>query len=88
MSKLEEARVAKGLTQEVIAAYAGIAVSTYSQYENGQRSVPLKVAERIAEFVGCDLNEIFLPKKFTVSKSSAQGGAEKDELFGRSRDNA
>lgn len=69
MSKLEELRVAKGLTQDVIAAYAGIAISTYSQYENGLRSVPLKTAECIAELLGCGLSEIFLPQKFTVSKS-------------------
>lgn len=70
MSKLVEFRTAKGLTQEAVATHAGIAVSTYSQYENGQRSVPLETAERIAAFVGCDLSEIFLPKKFTVSKST------------------
>lgn len=68
MSRMEEVRVAKGLTQEVIATHAGIAVSTYSQYENGHRSVPFDVAERIAEFLGCSLDEIFLPTKFTVSK--------------------
>lgn len=69
ISRLEELRVAKGLTQEAIATHAGIAVSTYSQYENGRRTVPLEVAENIASFVGCDLTDIFLPRKFTVSKT-------------------
>jgi len=65
---LEELRVAKGLTQEAVATHAGIAVSTYSQYENGRRTVPLEIAESISGFIGCDLSEIFLPRKFTVSK--------------------
>lgn len=72
MSKLEELRTAKGLTQDIIAAHAGIATSTYSQYENGLRTVPLKTAERIADFLGCELSEIFLPRKFTVSKSLSE----------------
>lgn len=42
MTKLEELRTARGLTQEKIAATVGIAVSTYSMYENGHRCVPLK----------------------------------------------
>lgn len=75
MSRLEELRTSKGLTQDVIAAHAGIAISTYSQYENGLRSVPIKTAECIAELLGCELSEIFLPQKFTVSKS--QGGEER-----------
>lgn len=79
MSKLEELRASKGLTQDVIAANAGIAISTYSQYENGLRSVPIKTAERIAEILGCELSEIFLPQKFTVSKSQ-DDKAERDEV--------
>lgn len=71
MSKLEEIRLRKGLTQENVATHAKIAISTYSQYENGLRTVPLETAECIAKFLGCELNEIFLPKKFTVSKSES-----------------
>ncbi len=71
MGKLVELRTSRGLTQETIASRIGIAVSTYSLYENGHRCVPLKVAEHIAEILGCSLNEIFLPEKFTVSKTDA-----------------
>ena len=69
MTHLEQLRVAQGLTQEVVSGKAGIAISTYSMYENGKRAVPRQVAERIAEAVGCQLEDIFLPAKFTVSKS-------------------
>lgn len=71
MGKLAELRTSKGLTQETMASHIGIAVSTYSLYENVHRCVPLKVAESIAEVLGCSLSEIFLPEKFTVSKTSA-----------------
>lgn len=71
MSKLKEVRMAQKVKQEVIAAHAGVAVATYSQYENGQRNCPIEKAERIAEFLGCALGEIFSPKKYTVRQSAA-----------------
>ena len=60
MTKLEQARIGKGLTQEAIASKVGIAVSTYSMYENGLRSIPRLIAESIAETVGCEVKEICL----------------------------
>lgn len=68
MTNLEQVRLAHGLTQEAVSGVVGIAVSTYSMYENGKRTVPRQIAERIAEAVGCNLEDIFLPEKFTVSK--------------------
>lgn len=69
MTNLERLRLAHGLTQETVSGVVGIAVSTYSMYENGKRAVPRQIAERIAEAVSCKLEDIFLPEKFTVSKS-------------------
>lgn len=69
MTNLEQLRLARGLTQETVSGVVGIAVSTYSMYENGKRAVPRQIAERIAKAVGCRLEDIFLPEKFTVSKS-------------------
>ena len=69
MTNLEHLRLARGLTQETVSGAVGIAVSTYSMYENGKRTVPRHIAERIAAAVGCKLEDIFLPEKFTVSKS-------------------
>lgn len=70
MGNLAEVRMSRGLTQETMASRIGIAVSTYSLYENGHRCVPLKVAEHIAEILECNLDENFLPEKFTVSKTN------------------
>lgn len=75
MNNLEQLRTIRGLTQEDVASRVGIAVSTYSMYANGHRSIPRLIAERIADILDCDLDEIFSAEKFTVSKS--------DELFGR-----
>lgn len=76
MNRLEELRTDKGFTQEELAVSVGIAVSTYSMYANGHRMIPRQVAERIAYVLDCKVEEIFLPEKFTVSKTH--------ELFGRS----
>ena len=37
MTNLERLRLAHGLTQETVSGVVGIAVSTYSMYENGKR---------------------------------------------------
>lgn len=68
-NRLETLRTDKGLTQEELAANVGIAVSTYSMYANGHRMIPRKVAESIADALDCELDDIFLPEKFTVSKT-------------------
>ena len=68
MSHLECLRLSKGFTQEFIAKQIGVATSTYSQYENGIRSVPLEKATAISDVLGCQVEDIFLPSKFTVSK--------------------
>lgn len=78
MTNLEQLRLARGLTQETISGVVGIAVSTYSMYENGKRAVPRQIAERIAKAVGCRLEDIFLPEKFTVSKSEEHMLSEPD----------
>jgi len=69
VTELERIRKDRGLTQSDVASRAGIAVSTYSMYENGLRPVPLHVAQTVAEALSCAVDEIFLPSKFTVSKS-------------------
>ena len=66
MKTIEEIRKAKGYTQEFVAKTAGIAVSTYNQYETGARTVPPEAAEHIAGVLEVQVDEIFLPAKFTV----------------------
>lgn len=69
IKSLETIRKEKGFTQEQMAIMLCIAVSTYNQYETGKRNVPNDIAARISEILGESISNIFLPKKFTVSKS-------------------
>ena len=58
----------KRLTQTDIARKAGIATSTYSLYESGTRTIPKDKAVLIAAALDCQVEDIFLPVKFAVSK--------------------
>ena len=69
IKSLEVVRKEKGFTQEQMAGMLCIAVSTYNQYESGKRNVPDEIATRISEILGENVSTIFLPKKFTVSKT-------------------
>lgn len=67
---LSEIRNAKKITQEQMAKRLNIGISTYNQYENSQRNIPFDVAEKIATILKVRVDDIFLPIKFTVSKSN------------------
>lgn len=56
-------------TQEQMAELLGIGISTYNQYENSERDIPLEKAKSIAEIFKVDINDIFLPTRFTASKN-------------------
>ena len=71
MRQIEIARKAKGFTQEYVANSVGVATSSYNQYETGARSIPADVAEKIASVLDVEVNEIFLPMKFTVREQDA-----------------
>lgn len=69
MTSLTELRIRKGITQEQMAKKLKIGVSTYNQYENSQRSIPYHIAREIADILGSNVEDIFLPSRFTVSKT-------------------
>jgi transcriptional regulator with XRE-family HTH domain len=69
---IEDVRKTKGFTQEYVAKAVGVAISSYSQYETGARSVPAEVAEKIADVLGVEVSEIFLPSKFTIRGSAGK----------------
>lgn len=48
--RLKDLREDRDLTQNQIAAYLHIRQNTYSQYENGQRNLPVEVLVRLARF--------------------------------------
>lgn len=56
---LKALRNANGYTQDNIAEFLGISRSTYSNYEDGDREVPLEVLEKAAALFGCELSMLF-----------------------------
>ena len=65
---LAEIREGEKKTQQEMADLLGIAVSTYCQYETGKRNLPAEIVNRISKILNIDINDIFLPTRFTVSK--------------------
>lgn len=65
-SKLFIYRQRLGVTQQYMADKLGIAVSAYNAYENGRKSCTNETAEKIAKIFDVNVNEIFLPSRFTV----------------------
>lgn len=47
-------REASNYTQENIASFLGIGRSAYSNYESGERELPLSCMEKLADLYGCD----------------------------------
>lgn len=49
-SRLKNLRTKYKVTQRELAEFLNIRQNTYSQYENGQRQLPLEVLVKLAEF--------------------------------------
>ena len=47
-------RQASNYTQESVAFFLGIGRSAYSNYESGDRELPLSCIEKLADLYGCD----------------------------------
>lgn len=47
-------RQASNYTQESVASFLGIGRSAYSNYESGDRELPLSCIEKLADLYGCD----------------------------------
>ena len=56
---LKRFREASGCTQDVIASLLGIGRSAYSNYELGEREMPLNHLEKVADFFGFELSAMF-----------------------------
>lgn len=52
-------REASGFTQKHVADFLGIQRSTYSNYETGDRELPLSLMEKLADLYGCDTYALY-----------------------------
>lgn len=50
MHRLKELREDSDIKQETLATYLHIKQNTYSQYENGQRQLPVEILIELAKF--------------------------------------
>ena len=55
---LKEARIKKGLSQKEVADNIGVAKSTYSLYESGNREPNVQTIKKIADFLGISAYEL------------------------------
>lgn len=57
-TRLRELRKARGLTQVDLAVKTGIHRVTIARYDEGRRGMSLKNAAKIADALGCTINEL------------------------------
>jgi len=55
---LKAARVSAGLTQQEVAARAGVGLAIFAQIESGCSDPDLRLLGALAEAVGCDAGEL------------------------------
>ena len=48
--RIKDLREDADLNQQVLAEYLNVGQSTYSQYENGKRQIPLEALVKLAQF--------------------------------------
>lgn len=58
MNHMSEIRKARGLTQEALAEKVGITQAVVSRYESGDRFPKLTIAAKIAEALGCKVDDL------------------------------
>ena len=51
-SRLREARMARGLTQQAMANLLGVGLRTYQKYEEGSRNPPLDTLANMSKVLG------------------------------------
>ncbi|MBQ8497522.1 MAG: helix-turn-helix transcriptional regulator [Clostridia bacterium] len=56
--RLRDLREDSDLTQSALANYLHIRQNTYSQYENGQRQIPIDLLIALADYYGTSLDYI------------------------------
>lgn len=57
--RLEELRKKQGMTQNELAALVGVQQNTISQWESGKRHPTSTTLPRLANVLGCTIDELF-----------------------------
>lgn len=76
MLSLKEMRIKKGVSQETVAKYLGVARSNYSYIERGERNGNIKLFYRLSKYFEVSLDDIFLA--FNETKSNVNETREGD----------
>lgn len=63
MKSLKEYRESKGVKLQAVAEHLGVTRQTYSTYEANQSSMSIEQAVAVCDFLGCTVEDIFLPSK-------------------------
>ena len=59
MQTLKEAREARGIKQKAVADAISVSRQTYADYEKHPERISIVTAQRICEFMGCSVSDIF-----------------------------
>ena len=68
-SVLKQKRKLCGYSQQEMAEKVGVPTATYNLYEHGKRGIPYERAHKIANVLNVKIEDLFLYKTFTVSKT-------------------
>jgi putative transcriptional regulator len=71
-NRVEELRLAKGLTRQQLADAVGVHYQTIGYLERGEYSPSLLLALRIAEVLSLEVSEIFSIRKFPVDEMKGE----------------
>ena len=71
--KIKEFRKAKGLTQQEMAKKLGLALSTYTNYENGYRQIPNNILVQLESMMGLSASVILNANTSTVQNEINNG---------------
>jgi len=63
ITALKKTRQEKGITQEVLAENAKVAIRSYKYYESGERTPSVTTAQLLAKALGVKVSDIFPYKK-------------------------
>ncbi len=70
--RLKAIREDRDITQKTLSEFLNIRQNTYSQYENGQRQLPIDILIKLAEYFGTSTDYILgltdIPESYPRSK--------------------